>query len=265
LSSGHLNNLNTDSNYSPDVVIHEIGHALGLVDLLDSSTINAANGTYNANTYAGWSYGELKETYTQTALPLRAYAGGGNDLSHWKEEVFGSETMTPSIGPSGSLSQLSLAVMRDLGWNINFGAAQPYRLPRGGVGTSLTKIETNLGSGSSGSSGGYVSYSVNSESADRLYKLSLSQLSSVNMTLSGLSANADVRLIHDANNNSIIDAGEVIQVSANSGTNAETFNLTNLAAGTYFVNVYAGSSVDSAGNRLIDNTAYRLDYATAVV
>ncbi|MDX2241159.1 MAG: C2 family cysteine protease [Leptolyngbyaceae cyanobacterium bins.302] len=60
---------------------------------------------------------------------------------------------------------------------------------------------------------------------------------SLNLTLTGLSADADLELIRDYNANGLIDAGETISY-ANRGSNSdESINLHNLAAGEYFVGV----------------------------
>lgn len=45
------------------------------------------------------------------------------------------------------------------------------------------------------------------------------------ITLSGLSNDADIRLISDANNNGIVDSGEVLRSSTNGGTNSESLRI----------------------------------------
>jgi hypothetical protein len=124
-----VSNLTSDVNYFRGVMIHEFGHVLGLGTLWDyeRSLINRTNGTYNANTYAGWAYGELRRTYTQTAIPLTTGVGRGSDYGHWREEVFTNEIMTHAVNRNGMpLSQLTIASLRDIGWNVNYGAAEAY-------------------------------------------------------------------------------------------------------------------------------------------
>ena len=138
-------NINTNSeaiavltstvDYFKNVMIHEFGHVLGLgiywgakpgKELVDKTTA-----VYRANTYAGWVYGELKGTYTQTAIPVTTGVGAGSDYIHWREDVFQSELMTHT-GTQGQIqpvSQLTIAALRDLGWSVNYGAADPYKLP----------------------------------------------------------------------------------------------------------------------------------------
>lgn len=69
------------------------------------------------------------------------------------------------------------------------------------------------------------------------YSFTLSGSSSINVSLSELNANADVELL---NSN-----GEVLQTSAQLGTNSESL-LTTLEAGSYYIKVYvdAGTTTD---------------------
>jgi hypothetical protein len=56
------------------------------------------------------------------------------------------------------------------------------------------------------------------------------------ITLSGLSSDADIRLINDADSDRIVDAGEVVRSSTNGGT-ANEF-IANIGAGNYYLQVY---------------------------
>lgn len=56
------------------------------------------------------------------------------------------------------------------------------------------------------------------------------------ITLSGLSSDADIRLINDADEDRIVDAGEVVASSTN-GDTANEF-IANIGAGNYFLQVY---------------------------
>ena len=142
-----LNALTSNVNYFRDTIVHEFGHVLGIGTLWGSPTqpnpygeteqygrslLNYSNGTYNAKTYAGWAYGELLGTFRQTPVPVTIGEGLGSDYSHWREQVFDNELMTheaeaPSVHEF--LSQLTIASLRDLGYNVNYGAAEPYSLP----------------------------------------------------------------------------------------------------------------------------------------
>ena len=57
------------------------------------------------------------ETYPQ---------GGGSLDGHWRESVFGNEIMTPSANATNPLSELTVAQFVDLGYTVDYGAADPY-------------------------------------------------------------------------------------------------------------------------------------------
>jgi Bacterial pre-peptidase C-terminal domain len=75
-----------------------------------------------------------------------------------------------------------------------------------------------------------------------VYRFNLGTTSNFKLVLSGLSQDTDVEVIQDRNGNNIIDLGEVIKSSKLAGTNGESIDLQNLAAGDYFVRVYAYTS-----------------------
>lgn len=77
----------------------------------------------------------------------------------------------------------------------------------------------------------------NTDTADT-YHFSLSRAGRFSASLSGLSADADVRLIRDTNGNGIVDAGEVIASSTRGGNNSELLNASLSAGSNYFLEVY---------------------------
>jgi hypothetical protein len=130
---------NRDPNYLRSVMIHEFAHTLGfgtiwepltfptLKQTIGRSLVNRTTQTYNGNTYAGFAYGELLgQVGRGLAVPIdEVYA-------HWSESVFKQELMTPFAEPNGTImpvSALTLSSLRDLGWRVNYGAAQAYGLP----------------------------------------------------------------------------------------------------------------------------------------
>ncbi len=131
---------NSDPNYLRSVVMHEFAHTLGfgtiwepiafptLGQSIGRSLISRTSQTYNGNTYAGYAYGDLLGQFgSGVAVPIDEV------FAHWSESVFASELMTPFAEASGMTmpaSALTLSALRDLGWRINYGAAQAYALPR---------------------------------------------------------------------------------------------------------------------------------------
>jgi len=100
---------------------------------------------------------------------------------------------------------------------------------------------------------------VSNANPQAFYRFQLNATSNLNLTLNGLSADADLYLIRDNNNNGAIDSNDVIAASVAPGTTPDTINVAGLAAGTYFVDVvrYSGNTTysltltaDAAGNTL---------------
>lgn len=114
-----------------DVAFHEIAHGLGFIEgrlnslgLLDTDpdphfTGSGARAAFDAAGGTG---------YTGAKVPL------SSDLSHWREEVFDVEIMTPSleVGVPQPVSAITLAAMSDLGYVVNMGFANAYMLPTPG-------------------------------------------------------------------------------------------------------------------------------------
>ncbi len=139
LNLNRYSTFNSDPNYLRGIMIHEFAHALGFGTLWEPIDFGASRGgkwgrtwidattaTYTANSYTGYAYGALLGTSGAVAVPLFS------DLSHWDENRFDTELLTPYAETSGTLmplSVLSLSALRDLGWRVNLAAAQAYSLP----------------------------------------------------------------------------------------------------------------------------------------
>ncbi len=131
---------NSDPNYLRSVMIHEMAHTLGFGTIwepitfptlgraIGRSLVNRSSQTYNGNTYAGYAYGDLLGQFgTGLAVPIDEV------FAHWRESVFDAELMTTFAelrGEAMPVSVMTLSSLRDLGWRVNYGAAQAYSLPR---------------------------------------------------------------------------------------------------------------------------------------
>ncbi len=142
LNSRKFAEFNANPLYLRDIMIHEFAHVLGFGTIWQPTTfaysdgttvtagknwIDRTNATYRADSYAGSAYGDLLGTFTPTAIPIEPKI-----FYHWDESRFDTELMTPFAEAPGVLmpmSSLTLGALHDLGWSVNFGAAQPYRLP----------------------------------------------------------------------------------------------------------------------------------------
>jgi hypothetical protein len=74
---------------------------------------------------------------------------------------------------------------------------------------------------------------------DDFYRFDINTKSNFSLRLDGLTRDADVKLIQDRNRNGVVDFGETIDYSLESGTIPDIINVSNLAPGTYYVQVYS--------------------------
>ncbi|MEH1829322.1 MAG: pre-peptidase C-terminal domain-containing protein [Nostoc sp.] len=92
---------------------------------------------------------------------------------------------------------------------------------------------------------GYIS---DSNTAD-VYNFSLGLYKGVSISLTGLSSDADIRLIRDYNNNRVVDAGEEVARSTRGGSTSEL--IANIdQSGDYFLQV----------NQYLGNTSYAVTF-----
>jgi Ca2+-binding RTX toxin-like protein len=74
------------------------------------------------------------------------------------------------------------------------------------------------------------------------FKFTLTKSRDFSIVLSGLNADADIKLIQDRNNNGVVDSGELIYFSRNSGLQNDFISVNELPIGTYYVQIYQGLS-----------------------
>jgi hypothetical protein len=104
--------------------------------------------------------------------------------------------------------------------------------------TPSNLLPTEFDLGTLGNAAINLEKSVSNTNTADVYRFNLHTEGSLSVSLLGLSADADVRLVQDTNNNGIVDPGEEIARSQNRDTLAEAIGIPTLEAGTYFAQVY---------------------------
>jgi Leishmanolysin len=117
-----------------DVITHEMGHVLGIGTVWDLKRYLKGAGTENP-TFSGrnamQAYRRLRGgTGRLRRVPVENTGGPGTADGHWRETVFRNELMSGFIAePGNPLSQLTVASLDDLGYEVDLEAAEDYELP----------------------------------------------------------------------------------------------------------------------------------------
>lgn len=124
------------------VVLHEMGHILGIGTLWSSLGLLTGAGTSNPRFTGPLATAEYNALFgvNESGVPVESDGGSGTRDAHWDDTLFGSELMTGYVGPGTSLplSRMTIASLADLGYSVNYAAADPYTPPgrTGNVATS---------------------------------------------------------------------------------------------------------------------------------
>lgn len=115
-----------------DVVLHEIGHVLGIGTLwLDLSLLVGGGGPDPQFTGGNAISAYQRIGGVQGSVPVENTGAAGTRDGHWRESVFGTELMTGWISVGGNpMSALTIASLQDLGYGADPTVASAYTLNR---------------------------------------------------------------------------------------------------------------------------------------
>ncbi|HEX5964151.1 MAG TPA: leishmanolysin-related zinc metalloendopeptidase [Gemmatimonadales bacterium] len=115
-----------------EVVVHEMGHVLGVGTLWNIGTRQLRVGSLADPRFIGPNgvAGYLDVGGRGTSIPVEEDGGPGTRLSHWDEETFDEELMTGFISLQGDspLSVMTIGSMQDLGYATNPAVADRYQV-----------------------------------------------------------------------------------------------------------------------------------------
>ncbi len=115
------------------IITHEIGHVLGFGSLWEQPPHDLLDGegTSDPRFTGVEAVAEWQALGGEGNVPVEAEGGEGTVESHWREDTFGSELMTGfSSGPGvfQPLSRVTVGAMEDLGYVVDYSAADSYSL-----------------------------------------------------------------------------------------------------------------------------------------
>jgi len=112
------------SQQAVDFIVHESLHAMGVGTLWQSFGLLDASGNY-IGAQALAAYRQLSNNPNAKFVPTDPGSG------HFSESVFGNEISTPTLGRSADISAITVGALADLGYVVDFTAADNYVLPTG--------------------------------------------------------------------------------------------------------------------------------------
>lgn len=112
------------------VVLHEMGHILGIGTIWEDLGLLSGAGTSNpifTGAQATAAYNQIFGTSVR-GVPVENTGGSGTADSHWRETILSTELMTGWAGPGTNLplSRITVASLADLGYTVNYAAADAY-------------------------------------------------------------------------------------------------------------------------------------------
>jgi hypothetical protein len=110
-------------------VLHEMGHVLGIGTIWQQRGLVTGAGTSNPRFVGPQATAAYNQRFGVSAagVPLETAGGAGTRDSHFRESVFGNELMTGFLNSgSNPLSAITVGSLADLGYQVNFAAADPY-------------------------------------------------------------------------------------------------------------------------------------------
>lgn len=140
---------NIDANGTlQDVIIHEIGHVLGIGTLWGSNWIGLVDADFRYTGANGLAEYQALTAADNDYAPVEEDFGPGTQGGHWDETLFNAELMTGFTEGGGTalpLSRVTIGALEDLGYAVDYTPADPFSLPGGAPADDFTADLTTTG------------------------------------------------------------------------------------------------------------------------
>ena len=119
-----------------DVILHEMGHVLGIGTLWTQAAFNLLVGGGTSDPYFTGANARTAfanaggSVYTGIPVPVENTGGTGTRDGHWRETIMRTELMTGYISSGGNaMSRVTIGSLQDMGYVVNMAAADAYVVP----------------------------------------------------------------------------------------------------------------------------------------
>ena len=136
------------------IMAHEIGHCLGFPTSRGWENNVIPLGSDAPTNFTGpkavEQYNLLFGTSAVAAgVPIEQDGGDGTAFAHWDDATFGNELMTGTLDftSTNPLSVITVGAFDDMGYGVDYAAAQPYSPPTTTVTTIGAGVSNAIGSG----------------------------------------------------------------------------------------------------------------------
>ena len=124
------------------VVLHEMMHTLGFGTIWGPGDLNEVPNENGADPrYLGTTgmteYGALGASDAASGVPVENTGGSGTRGSHWRESVFHTELMTGWADGAMQMSRVTIAALKDFGYDVDLSKADPFTLTASLLGAAL--------------------------------------------------------------------------------------------------------------------------------
>ena len=129
-----------------NVILHEMGHILGLGAMWDFFGLTNGVGDY-IGSHALDEYRALTGNASASSIPVEHDFGTGTAGGHWDEETFDAELMTGFAEWAGTrmpISRMTIGSLHDMGYTVSYSAADPYSLPGGPSGGTFVGGQSRM-------------------------------------------------------------------------------------------------------------------------
>ncbi|WP_068848594.1 right-handed parallel beta-helix repeat-containing protein [Planctopirus hydrillae] len=113
-----------------DVILHEMGHVLGIGTVWNLQGLLQGAGTADPRFTGAQATAEYNARFAnvETGVPVENTGGPGTRDSHWRESIYDNELMTGFLNPGvdNPISRTTTASLADQGYVVNINASDPY-------------------------------------------------------------------------------------------------------------------------------------------